>query len=162
METEKDEQERHNFPRTYQIAKSTRQFFNGLAIFLLVLFGVMSVLHLAGFMAHPLRHRDLALMDSLVAFFAMWSGWWANRRVILHENAIEVIGWWSEHSFERAEIRAIRMGRLPVITGGGSYYVIVPFDKDKGELKLPPFLHMDSLFFTWIRTIPRMNEPPNS
>ena len=82
------------FPRTYQMDKSTRHFFNGFAIFLLVFFGITSVLHLAGFMAHPLAIRDLALMYSFVALFALSTTWWANRRVILHRDAIELMGWW--------------------------------------------------------------------
>jgi hypothetical protein len=154
MEAGKGEQGRKEFPRTYRTAKSARHFFNRFAVFMLVLFGVLTLLHLTGRMAHPLSRRDLALMDGLVASFAIWTGQRANRRVILHEDAIEVSGWWSKRRLGRGEIRAFRMGKLPVLAGGGSYYVVVPRDAAKGELKLPPLLHTDSVFLEWISAIP--------
>jgi hypothetical protein len=159
METGKDELERKKFPGTYRIVKSARHFFNGFAILLLVLFGVSAVLHLTGLMAHPLGHRDLALMDAIVALFAIWTGERVNRRVILHDDAIEVSGWWSKRRLGRGEIRAFRMGKLPVLAGGGSYYVVVPRDAAKDELKLPPLLHTDSVFLAGISAIPRLDSP---
>jgi hypothetical protein len=62
----------------------------------------------------------------------------ANRRVILYDHAIEVETWISKRKFERTKIAGYRMGRLPKVAGGGSYYIIAPLDSRKRELKLTP------------------------
>jgi hypothetical protein len=153
---ERNEHSDSRFPRTYRIDKSARRFFQGFAIFLVVLFSTTSVLHLMGAFARPLSHRDLAWMDLLVVLFAIWLSWWANQRVTLWENAIELAGWFSKRKLRRDEIRGIRMGRTPVMSGGTSFYVIVPADPGKRELKLPPFLRADESFYSWMKAIPHI------
>jgi hypothetical protein len=155
------------FPRTYRIDLATRRFFQGFAIFLVIFFSAMTCLHLTGVFARPLSHGDLVWMNLLVVLYAIWSISWANRVVILNEQSIEITGWFGKRALQRGEIEGVRMGRLPVTAGGTSYYIIVPTDRGKRELKLPPFLHTDQQFRSWIASLPRLGrqdsitEPPH-
>ena len=149
-----ENQLQQSFPRTYKMEKANRRFVQGLGISLVMFFLAVTPLHLLGFMKHPLRPLDLALMDILVLIFAIWGSLRVERRVILHENYIEVAGWISSSKLGREEIRSRRMGRLAWQAGGGSYYIIVPSDKQKRELKLPFFLHVDKHFRDWMKAIP--------
>jgi len=151
---------RNVFPRRYRLDTSMLYFFNGFPIFLVVFFGVMTVLHLRGFMARPLAPFDLALMDSLIGLFAIWGISWTNRHITLFEDAIEVSGWWSKRRLSRREILGYRMGNLPIQYGGSSYYIIVPVDSNKADLKLPPFLQTDSVFHSWVSSIPLITTNP--
>ena len=146
----------NSFPRQYRLDSSMQYFFNGFPMLLVVFFGAMTVLHLSGFMARPLAPIDLVLMDSLVVVFAIWGISWANRRIILFEDAIEISGWWSKRRLSRGEIRGCQMGKLPIQYGGSSYYIIVPVDSNKSNLRLPPFLVTDSIFHSWIESIPHL------
>jgi hypothetical protein len=162
MNHHNDELSQSSFPRQYRLDASMLYFFNGFPIFLVALFGVMTVLHLRGFMARPLAPFDLALMDSLVALFAIWGISWVNRRIILFEDAIQVSGWWSNRRLSREEIQGYRIGNLPIQYGGSSYYIIVPVDSKKSDLRLPPFLQTDSTFHSWIKSIPHLTTKSSS
>ena len=163
MKTESKNQQDIVFPRTYQVDLSWRRSFKGFSVFLLTLFVLMTILHLTRFMAHPLALLDLAGIDFLVALFVIWVGSRINRRVVLYEDAIEVKGWISKRRLERGEILGVRMGSLPVTYGGISYYIIVPVSGGKRVLRLPPYLHVDETFISWVETIPRIkNSSPIS
>ena len=112
------------------------------------------LLNLVGLTAvPPLTFREI----TIAAFFAMlWAlpGYaFAYRRVILYEDAIEVCGLFSCRRLNLTEIlgRQIQEGR------SDSYYVIVPTDSTKGQLRFPAFLHVDREFHSWIRKIPRLS-----
>jgi hypothetical protein len=145
------------YPRTYRIDQSTCRFFEGLAFFLVVLFSIATCLQLMRVFARPLSHRDLAWIDLSVALFALWCVWWAKRLVVLDEQSIEMTGWFWKRKLRRDEISGIRMGHLPYTYGGSSYYIVVAADRSKKNLNLPPFLHTDQQFQSWIQTLPQLN-----
>lgn len=116
-------------------------------------FVAVGLLHLAGILEPPRSRLALALGEIPIAALSIWYWFSAHRRVVLYENAIEVIGWLSSRKLRREEILGRRMGRPSVRV---SYYVIVPLDKSQRELKLPPWLNMDKFFFSWMRTIPQI------
>jgi hypothetical protein len=143
---------KEGYPRLYRVNSATRRILIGFGI-LLVSFGVlMSVLHIAGVTKAPLATGDV-LVDILFAAFALWISSSVSRRVILHENSIEVVGWCARRQLTREEIRGYRMGRLAWQAGGASYYIVVPLDEHTGELKLPAFLNYDKPFFAWMKSI---------
>jgi hypothetical protein len=143
---EKKEQTQDRYPRTYRVNAGTRHFLNGLGILLVLFFALMTPLHILGVMKHPLGPLDLTLMDLLVAFGAAWMVMLVNRWVILYEDGIEVAGWFWKRTLRLDEIRGRRMGKTPKRAGASSYYIILPVDKGKRELKLPPFLDVDRIF----------------
>jgi hypothetical protein len=82
-----------------------------------------------------------------------------HRRVVLHDDAIEVLGWFSAHKLNRCEILGRRMGGTdPRNAHGGPHYVIVPMDKTERVLRLPPDLKMDEDFRAWMESIPKITE----
>jgi hypothetical protein len=143
------------YPRQYRVDASTRRVLIGIGIVLASFFVMMSALHIAGVMKKPLAAGDV-VADVVFAAWAFWISAAASRRVILNENSIEVIGWFTRRKLMREEIRGHRMGRLAWQAGGGSYYIVVPIDEHTRELKLPPFLHCDKPFYAWMRTIPHI------
>jgi hypothetical protein len=153
---EKKEQTQDGYPRTYRVNAGTRHFLNGFWILLVLFFALMTSLHLYGVIKHPLGPRDLALMDLLVAFGAVWMSMLVNRQVILYEDGIEVAGWFWKRTLRLDEIRGRRMGKTLKRAGASSYYIILPVDKGKRELELPPLLDIDQIFFSWMKSIPEI------
>jgi hypothetical protein len=94
----------------------------------------------------------LTCFEFILLAFTLWISFWGGRRVILRADAIEVAWWLSSRMLSRAEIRGYRMGTLKG-KASGSYYVIVPVDTGKRELKLPPYLYTDEYFLLWMKTI---------
>jgi hypothetical protein len=157
MKTE-EKQIQKDYPRTYQMDKSARRFVHWFGIFLVVFFLGMTPLHLFGVMKNPMSPLTLTLTDALVIASVIWASLRANRRVILHEDAIEVAGRFVTRKLSRSEILGRRMGKLAWQAGGGSYYIIVPADGSKKELRLPPFLNVDESFFAWMKAIPQVGK----
>jgi len=152
MQTD-DEQVQGTYPRVYKVDKATRRFFYGFAIFLVVFLG-LTLLNLLGVMKKPAPLLGSALGDAAVAVIAVISVVSVERRVVLHEDAIEVAGVFSSRRLSRSEIRGRRVGKVPKL--GASYYILVPADGSKPELKLPPFLHIEKCFFGWMSAIPEV------
>jgi hypothetical protein len=144
------------YPRTYQMERNARRFHNGFAIFLPTFFLVMTVLHATGFMDHPIPLRQNLAMDSLALLFGLFISSRANRKVTLSTDAIEVRGWFSTRRLECGEILGRRVGQISARGGGGSFYIIVPANKNLRELKLPPYLNVDKFFFSWMSDIPKV------
>jgi hypothetical protein len=71
MKTE-EKQIQKDYPRTYQMDKSTRSFVHWFGIFLVVFFLGMTPLHLFGVMKNPMPPLTLALTDVLVIVSATW------------------------------------------------------------------------------------------
>ena len=139
-----------SYPRLYRVNSATRRALIGFGI-VLVSFGVlMSVLHIVGLMKTPLATGDV-LTVVFFAAFAVWISSSVSRRVILYENSIEVVGWFSKRKLTREEIRGYRIGRLAWQAGGASYFIVVPLDAHTRELKLPAFLNYDKPFYAWIK-----------
>jgi hypothetical protein len=157
MKPNREERDEKRFPRTYQMDATARRFSKGVAIFLFG-FVVVPIFHLTGILEPPRSRLAVALVAFPFAALLVWMWFFVDRRVTLYENAIEVAGWPSTRKLTREEILGRRMGKLPLRAGGGSYYIIVPLDRSKRELKLPPFLHMDELFFSWMKTLPRVKQ----
>jgi hypothetical protein len=153
----KNDSNQWRLPRTYQIDLRTRRFFcgQGLAIFLLFL--AVTPLHVFGYFRHSMSPLSIVAIDALAGVYALWCWAWSSRRVVLYEDAIAVVGWPWMRKLVRQEIRGRRMGTLPIQAGGGSFYVIVPLDQNVRDLALPPFLHVDEFFYSWMKAIPEAN-----
>jgi hypothetical protein len=145
------------YPRTYRAVVQYRRFCRGFGIFLLGLAIVVTPLHVAHVIKPSLRPLDLTFFDMFFAVIAATCFLSANRYVTLYEDAIEVKGLFSTRMLRRAAIAGHRMGRLPIMSGGSSYYIMVPSGGEK-ELKLPPYLHVDKTFFAWMRKSPLISE----
>lgn len=147
----KDEEASRAYPRIYRSVRSAKVMFNGLG----VIFTIFALRPIYDFFF--VTNRRIAAGDllgfSLLAGFALRSFFFVDRRVILYEDAIEVETWFSKRKLNRTEISGYRMGRLAWQAGGGSYYIIVPLDSGKRELKLTPLFRSDKAFFAWMRTI---------
>jgi hypothetical protein len=128
------------YPRQYRVDASTRRVLIGIGIVLASFFVMMSALRIAGVMKKPLAAGDV-VADVVSATWAFWISAAASRRVILNENSIEVIGWFTRRKLMREEIRGYKRVRPSRQAGGGSIYIVVPIDGHTRELKLPPFLH---------------------
>lgn len=150
------ESTQRGYPRTYRMDRSARRFFHGFALFIVVFFLGLTPLHLLHLIRNPIPPLSLTLIDIPVVAGAVWMSSRADRRVILEENSIEVAGWFGTRKLSRGEIRGRRMGKLPKRVGSSSFYIIVPADSGKAELKLPPLLHVDKCFFDWLETIPQV------
>jgi|HubBroStandDraft_1064217.scaffolds.fasta_scaffold445592_1 hypothetical protein len=146
-----------HFTRTYQMDLGTRRFFigQGLAIFLLLL--IVTPLHLFGYFRHSMSAPDIVAIDALAGVYAPWC--WAvfNRRVVLYEDSIAVVGWLSMRKLALQEIRGRSTGTPPAQVGGGSYHIIVPLDQNARDLALPPFLHVDEFCLSWMKGIPKVD-----
>ena len=129
----------------------------GFGISLIIFFLGLNLLHLLGLMRRPEPLLSMALGDAAIVCVVVSMLVSVERRVILYEDAIEVAGVFSSRKLSRNEIRGRRMGKLPKNVGSASYYIIVPADGSKTELKLPPFLHVDKCFFTWMNAIPEVS-----
>jgi hypothetical protein len=143
------------FPRVYRVNQRTRHTVNFLLVTLAGLFLFLTVLQLARFDYRRSSPSDLIFIDVTVAALVVWLGSAFHRRVILHQDAIEVAGWFCRRKLDFMEIR----GRQTTANSSLPYgyaYVLVPSDISKRKLVLPPFLHTDQNFRDWIKTIPKV------
>lgn len=104
------------------------------------------VLQIAG--SHPPLHHQI-VVDLVFVALATWTGSTYNRSVILHQDAIEVLGWFYSRKLFYAEIRSRQ-------TTGPYAYILLPSDKGKRKLVLPVDLDTDQIFQDWIKTIPKV------
>jgi len=147
------------YPRVYIVDARVRRAFLAIALAPLALTISVGFLSLAG-----LTYKPVALYALVVACF--FAGLWAvllaspsRRRVVLHEDAIEVLGWFSARKLNRSEILGRRRGGTdPRNAHGGAHIVIVPTDKAIRVLRLPSSLKVDKDFQSWMDGIPEANE----
>lgn len=113
----------------------------------------VSMLYMFGFTQNvtPFGLFVAGVLAVLVAFLGRRVN---RRRVVLYEDGIVVLGAFSTRTLKRNEILGRRMGKLAWQAGGGSFYIIVPADRDAKELRLPPFLALDKYFFSWMKGMP--------
>lgn len=149
-----------HYPRTYTVRADTLRALDAVAGIPVALVIAITLLQLAGLVAKPMR-PDALLAAGFVAGVLTVAMWNLNhRRVLLYEDSIAVRSWLSCRRLNQTEILGRRMGKLPWQAGGGSFYIIVPLDSSRRELRLPPFLHLDQDFLGWIRKIPVLDEQP--
>jgi hypothetical protein len=141
-------------PQTYRVDARVRHPINFLLFALAGLFLSIPVLHLTLSSSQVIPLPSLLLLWLFGALPLAWLGSVYNKRVILHRNAIEVVGWFYSRKLEFAEIRGRR--NSGGLGGSGHVYVFVPVDRSKRQLVLPPFLQTNRAFRNWIQTIPRI------
>jgi hypothetical protein len=142
------------YPRTYWIDARTRRAQDAVGIAPLALVIAVSLLDLAGLVNKALTPSALLSMGFLAGLYALSVFRNTHRHVILYEDGIEVLAWFSSRKLNRNEILGRRMGGMDRRNVHGSFYVIVPVDKATKELRLPRFLHVDKEFSSWIEGIP--------
>jgi hypothetical protein len=141
------------FPRTYRMDARARRVVNGFLVVIAGFFLFFTMLQVA----HGGPLHDLIVLDLVVTAWVPWIGSACNKRVILHQDAIEVVSWFYSRKLSFAEIR----GRKTRTTGSSRRafpygYVLVPSDKSKRRLVLPAHLHTDQFLRDWIETIPKI------
>jgi len=146
------------YPRTYSVHASTLRGLDAAATIPLALVIAFSILQLAVPMAEPVSGIDLFVAGFIAALYTVLLCNLNHRRVILYEDGIAVRSWVSSRRLNRTDILGRRMGRLAWQAGGGSSYIIVPVDKSAKELRLPPFLRLDTHFHSWMKGIPLLGK----
>jgi hypothetical protein len=122
----------------------------------LALVMAFSLLDVAGLVINAPTPIVLFAMGFLALLYGLLLSGSAHWRVILYEDGIEVLGWFSARQLKLSEILGRRMGGTDPRNVHGSFFIIVPTDKAARELTLPPFLHVDKDFFSWMDRIPRV------
>jgi hypothetical protein len=156
-------EERHGlkqYPRTYSVDARTRRALDAVAIAPLGLIIGVGLLDLVGLVNKRLTPSTLLAIGFLAGLYALLISRSTHRRVILYEDGIEVLTWFSVRKLKCSEMLGRRMGKLA--WQAGSFYIIVPSDRAARELKLPPFLHVDKDFFAWMEGIPRLKNEGRS
>lgn len=146
------------YPRTYTVNTDTVRALDAVACAPVGLFVALLFLQVAGLLYSPVSLINLLAAGSIAGLLTLIMYNRNHRRVILYEDGIAVRSWFSCRKLNRRDILGRRMGRLGWQAGGGSFYIIVPVDRSRGELRLPPFLHLDRDFFDWIEEIPRLDK----
>jgi hypothetical protein len=80
-----------------------------------------------------------------------------HRRVVLREDEIEVLGWFSARKLNRSEILGRRIEGTRSVYGV-AHHVIVPVDKAVRVLRLPFNLDVDKDFRAWMDGIPELTK----
>jgi hypothetical protein len=145
----------HDSLRIYRVHVRTRRIVNTLLLVLVSFFLFPTVRQIVGIGPHSGHLSDLVFFDLIFAALVAWLGSSCNKRVILHQDSIEVAGWFYSRKLSFSEIRGRQTtanSRLPY----GYAYVFVPTDSSKRKLILPPNLHTDQFFRDWIKTIPKV------
>lgn len=141
------------YPRTYQMDRKTSRVVTRITIFIFGFFLLVTIADVTGLVAHP-PPLGLSLLGNGAFFLLLGAVFYqSDLKVILYEDAIEAKGWFSARKLRREEILGWRM-----VTRGYpariSRYVITPTDRSGRKLVLPPFLHVDEAFHSWMKSIP--------
>jgi hypothetical protein len=140
---------------TYGVDPATRRFIRGVALLLPAIAFIGTVGQLTGLIRRSLDPMGFIFFDAGFAGLAWFIWQRAGRRVIIDEDSIQVTGWLASRTLRRDEILGRHMRRGYRLT---YFYVIVPRDRERGELKLPPYLKIDAHFHDWMRSIPKIRE----
>lgn len=142
------------YPRTYEIGG--RRTLNGIAA-LFACFGVGAPI--VTILTHPDRPVQVSNVLTPVLVFSgialIWA-WWANQRVILHEDAIELITWFSRRTLTRDQIAGYRIEH-PQSSRGGIRYIIAPRSSGERIMKLPRGLLCDKPFHAWMNKLEQID-----
>jgi hypothetical protein len=145
------------YPRVYFVEARVRHAGNAIALSPLALIISVGFLSLAGLTYKAVTPSALLVMCFLAGLWALLLASPAHRRVVLHEDGIEVLGWFSARKFNRGEILGRRMEGTRSVYGV-AHYVIVPVDKAARVLRLPSCLHVDEDFRSWMDGIPKVTK----
>ena len=143
------------FPRTYRVDVRTRHMVNGFLLLFVGFFVLLTAWQLMRTGSRPGSPRNLILGDVGVAILSAWLASSYNKRVILHQEAIEVAGWFCSRRLKFSEIRGWQTTGSSAWPSGYAY-IFVPVDRGKRQLALPTFLHTDRSFREWLETIPKI------
>jgi hypothetical protein len=143
------------YPLVYSVDARFRRASNAIALSPLALVISLGCLSLAGLTYKPVASSTLVVMFFFTGLWAVGLASPAHRRVVLYEDSIEVIGWFSSRKLRRSEILGRRMGGTQSVYGP-PHYVVVPADKTVRVLSLPPSLEMDKDFRSWMDRIPEV------
>ena len=145
----------NQYPRVYSKDARTRRAFEAIGLAPLALIIAVSLLQAAGLVYKPFPPLALCAAAVLAGLYALLGSRWTRRRVILHEDGIELLGVFSARKLKRSEILGRRMVANP---RGGTHYEIVPMDKAERVLRLPSNLEMDEDFRAWMKSIPKITK----
>lgn len=151
------------YPRVYSVDARTRRDVHAIALSVLAFTVALTVLRFTGLTSKAVTPSALLVMVVVAGIWALLLSSPFHRRVILHEDGIEVKGWFSTRKLNRSEILGCYIGGTdPRNPFGGAHYVIVPMDKAERVLRFPPHLKMDEDFRAWMETVPKIVESGRS
>jgi hypothetical protein len=152
----------NQYPRVYSTDASVRRDKEAIGLAPLGVIIAVSLLQAAGLVYKPFPPLALFAAAVLAGLYALLSSRWIRRRVVLHEDGIELLGVFSSRKLNRSEILGRRMEGTDPRNAHGTHYVIVPIDKGVRVLSLPSSLKMDGDFRAWMKSIPKITEGGHS
>jgi hypothetical protein len=156
-----EHQEGTQYPCTYTVEARVRRDLDAIAISWPTVFVCMAALHLVGITP---KNNNVTLFDLLTIVFAtglvaVFGIGHTHSRVVLYQDAIEVLGWFSSRRLQRSEILGYRLVGLSARQAmGAPYYIIIPVDRTARNLILPSCLHVDKDFHSWMSEIPKLRK----
>ena len=141
--------------RVYRVDERTRRAVNFFLVAIGGLFLSVTILYLAGVLRHRRSLGGILWTDLSMAALILLLGSGFNKRVVLHQDSIEVAGWFYSRKLSFAEIRGrqtISDSRLPY----GYTNMLIPSDERKRKLLLPHPLQTDEFFRKWIESVPKL------
>lgn len=158
MTTKHANEHETGYPRIYRVDRRTRRSIYGFAAFLV---GLLLICTAVGWARHPEGFRGTGsvlsaiLMNVLIDASGVAACLRVSGRVVLYEDAIELMGPFRRRTLKRNEIRGWRMhtSHFPVDVFS---YIFLPSDKREKPLRLPPYLHVDKFFYAWRQGIPKI------
>jgi hypothetical protein len=139
------------YPRIYQTDRKTCLIVIRIFAFVFGFFLLVTIADVTGMVKDPPPLSLSLLANGFFLLLLAAAFYQRDRKVILYEDAIEVKGWFSTRKLRRGEILGLRM-----VTRGYparvSRYVITPTDGNAKQLVLPPFLDVDELFRSWMKS----------
>jgi hypothetical protein len=158
MGSPEEQRDLKQYPRTYTVDARTRRDLDAIAVALPALFICVIGLSLVGIV--PKNNNDtlpdllaIGFVVGLLAFLGIRS---THRRVVLYQDGIEILGWFSARRLKRSDILGRRMGDAGRF--GPAFYIIVPVDRNARALNLPSALHVDKDFHSWMDGIPKLTK----
>ena len=160
MGSPEEQRDRKQYPRTYTVDARTRRDLDAIAVALPALFICIIGLYFVGIVPknNNISLPDLLAIGLVLGLFAFLGISRTHRRVVvLYEDGIEVLGWFSARRLKRSEILGRRMGYAGP-RFGPAFYIIVPVDRSARVMALPSALHVDKDFHSWMSEIPRIEK----
>lgn len=132
------------YPRAYEIGG--RRTITGIAL-CFTSFGVFApFLRILLHSGEPVEVQGNLISAFAFVGFAAWMAWWANHRVILDEDAIELRTWFSSRKLAFVDIAGYYI-RHPQSKRATYRYIIQPRDPRERAMKLPPYVRYDKAFY---------------
>jgi hypothetical protein len=163
MGSPEEQRDLKQYPRTYTVDARTRRDLDAIAIALPALFICIIGLHLVGIVPknNNVTLPDLLAIGLVLGLLAFLGISRTHRRVVLYQDRIEILGWFSARRLKRSEILGRRMGYAGP-RFGPAFYIIVPVDRSARVLTLPSALHVDKDFHSWMSEIPSIKKERRS